>query len=885
MNQSTFDQNDIIQNSDLPIQNQNGETLQHPIIESEETSRHTAAKSNETVSSINKDPRFMKFHSFLDRITQKKIPPEERVPYITIRKTRLIPAGIITGLLLLLILTHTGRYLHSEEIERHTGTTLLILSIVLSIVCGFAEVIQFNLPKQFSRVYSYIMYFGAPVVAALITECIQGVFIYNWSPRTFFLNYLVFLILYSLVAVFTGVFRRTILIMTPILFSFSFISMLIRGFRGTPLMPADIVTIRTGLNVASGYHYELTSYMILAIVLFVLFEIMTFRMPKLKVRRKFHRVFRLLSFLFVALTCSAFYLTSIAADNGIKPDFWNQARGYKNTGTVFNFVLNSRYLIIEKPDNYKASDIASIVNNLISDTGDDPGIFASAQEMQERQTAALSEADQQIPEGTDGIPSSPDPADTAVTIDNPGNLADLAEEDTHQEIQSGLYAFAYTDSLPDETTQDPADQALPNTGTDTKLAVQYTSDTEQPSTSATLKENDTPDVIVIMNETLSDLRILGELSTNKDYMPFLRNLTKNTIKGNLYLPVNGAGTSNSEFEFLTGNSMAFLPSGSNAYELYIKNILPSLAENLGSLGYSRIAFHTYYKESWKRNINYPLLGFEHYYALEDILDPSTVEAYREGDISLFEYQHRISLMYPGEKVLLRRFVSDSYDYKVLERMYEERNTDYPFFIFNVTMQNHGGYDLSYSNFEQRIQITSEDTFYPKANRYLSLIYESDRALKELIDYFSNVSRPVMIVMFGDHQPSIEEGFVESLLGSRISDLTVSQNQKRFVTPFLIWTNYDSESGYIEKISSNYLSTLVLQQAGLKTTLYQKYLSALYRQMPVIDTTGYITADNRYYTYDDETEYSTILDGYDKIIYNYMFDAINRNKELFYLSNS
>ena len=54
--------------------------------------------------------------------------------------------------------------------------------------------------------------------------------------------------------------------------------------------------------------------------------------------------------LLVAGISLPFYLTSIAADNGIKPDFWNQSRGYKNTGTAFNFVLNSRYLIIEKPD-------------------------------------------------------------------------------------------------------------------------------------------------------------------------------------------------------------------------------------------------------------------------------------------------------------------------------------------------------------------------------------------------------------------------------------------------------------------------------------------------------------------------------------------------------
>ena len=803
--------------------------------------------------------------------------------YINTSRSSVTTGSIITVVLLLLVFTHTGLYLHDEELDGSTGITLLVLSVVFSLITGLATVIRINPPLKAKKIYSFALYFGAPVLIALITECIQGVFIYDWSPQTFFLNYLVFLVLYSAAAAATGVFRRTLLIVTPILFFFSFGSLLIMQFRGTPLMPADLVTINTGLAVAPGYHFTLTCSMILAVILFILFEVMIFRMPRLRIRRSYHRAFRLLSLALVLCTSASFYLTSIAADNNIKPDFWNQARGYKRSGTVFNFVLNSRYLIIEKPDNYKASEIPSIINNLIESTETDNGILATARRIQAEHTAAQEEADVNGSEGEGSEVPAPDLADNPFTIENAGTLPDIAAEEADG-TGTGLYAFAYTDQTEEnDVSEDPADPALPNTGKDTKLAVQYISDTEQPAESAVLKQGDVPDIIVVMNESLADLRILGEFSTNKDYMPFLRNLTKNTIKGNLYMPVYGAGTSNSEFEFLTGNTMAFLPNGSNAYELYIKSRLPSLAQILGDQGYARIAYHTYYKESWKRNINYPLLGFENFYALEDILDTPTVEAYRDGDISLFEYQHRLNLLYPDQKILLRRFVSDSYDYKELEHMYEERNKDCPFFLFNVTMQNHGSYDLTYSNFTQRIKITSEDTFYPKANRYLSLIYESDKALKELVDYFSSVSRPVMLVMFGDHLPNIEEAFIESLLGTKLSDLTVSQNQKRYVTPFLIWTNYNSDSGYIEKMSSNYLATLVLQQAGLKTTAYHRYLSAMYQKLPVIDTTGYITADNRYYTYDDKTEYTPILDGYRQVIYNYMFDHLNRSKSQYNLS--
>lgn len=175
-----------------------------------------------------------------------------------------------------------------------------------------------------------------------------------------------------------------------------------------------------------------------------------------------------------------------------------------------------------------------------------------------------------------------------------------------------------------------------------------------------------------------------------------------------------------------------------------------------------------------------------------------------------------------------------------------------------------------------------DEYYPAANRYLSLMYESDQAFKHLVEYFSKVKEPTIICMFGDHQPNVETKFVESLLGEEISDLSLEQRQKRFATPFVIWANYNIEESYVDKMSANYLSTLLLQTADLKMPKYNEYLSALYRYLPVIDTTGYITADGEYYTYDQKSEYDELLDNYEKVQYNNLFDSIGRHEELFYL---
>ena len=69
----------------------------------------------------------------------------------------------------------------------------------------------------------------------------------------------------------------------------------------------------------------------------------------------------------------------------------------------------------------------------------------------------------------------------------------------------------------------------------------------------------TDHIICIMNESLSDLSVDGKFTTNTEYFPFLNSLTENTVKGKLCMPVFGAMTSNSEFEFLIGDSMYLMP--------------------------------------------------------------------------------------------------------------------------------------------------------------------------------------------------------------------------------------------------------------------------------------------------------------------------------------
>jgi phosphoglycerol transferase MdoB-like AlkP superfamily enzyme len=377
-------------------------------------------------------------------------------------------------------------------------------------------------------------------------------------------------------------------------------------------------------------------------------------------------------------------------------------------------------------------------------------------------------------------------------------------------------------------------------------------------TSATASSNVTnPNIIVIMNESFSDLSVIGNFDTNEDYMPFIHSLkgSENCIEGNSYVSVLGTGTSNTEYEFLTGNSMAFLPYGSNAYQLYVKENQPSLVSTLEDQGYTSSAFHPYYKDNWNRENVYSDMGFDSYTGMEDM----------------------------SSYTLLRNFVSDECDFQDIESMYENRDTSKPFFLFNVTMQNHSSYDKTYPNFDQEITLKNMDGDYPMAEQYLSLCKKTDEAFENLIDYFKTQSQPTIILMYGDHQPFIENEFYEEVMGKRLNDLTDEEQQQRYISRFILWANYDIPEGWIDKISVNYLSTLLTETAGLKETTYNKFLDTMYEKMPVITAMGCQDWDGNWFSADDTgSPLYTDLSVYERAAYNNLMESTDRADKLFYI---
>lgn len=382
-----------------------------------------------------------------------------------------------------------------------------------------------------------------------------------------------------------------------------------------------------------------------------------------------------------------------------------------------------------------------------------------------------------------------------------------------------------------------------------KVAAKYPSDSEKKNTIG----KKSPNVLVVMNESLADLNVDGKIKTSSDYMPYIHSLKKNTIKGHCHMSIFGANTANSEFEFLTGTSMAFLPPRSVAYNSLVHTELANFTTTLKqqNYGYNK-AVHPYYGRGWNREVVYPLLGFDDFISMEDI---------------------------PESKLdfIRAKYMSDEGDFKLLKEYYEGyrgKNQSNPFYLFNVTMQNHGGFDAAkQGDIDRPVKITDSKLKDDQAELFLNLMKKSDDAFKDLTEYFENVDEPTVIVMFGDHQPALEDSFWNAMYnGKSVDNISKEQQVNRYVTPFIIWANYDIGSEDNVDISANMLGAYTLDKMGVQMTGYQKYLVDMHKTVKFVAGEFYMGDDNNLHRLTEESKYSKKINEYQKLQYNLLADT-------------
>ena len=371
-----------------------------------------------------------------------------------------------------------------------------------------------------------------------------------------------------------------------------------------------------------------------------------------------------------------------------------------------------------------------------------------------------------------------------------------------------------------------------------------------------------PNVIVIMNETFSDVQNIAaymgkEMNTDVPVTPFLDSLSDkepNIIKGHAIASVYGGNTANSELEFLTGQSIQFIPRNTVAYNLFMTELNSfSVVNNFNNAGYRTVGMHPEQPVNWQRDKIYSYFDFDEIYFMDD---------FTEG---------------LGEDGWYRDHVSDQAVYDKIIDLYENKEDGDSLFTFAVTMQNHGGYTTA--GFDYTVNIEGYEN-YTGIREYLSCIKNSDEALKNLIGYFEAADEETIIVFFGDHQPSL------SNIASKFYGLddysTVEDQQAKYAVPYLIWANYDIDCDRATSVTSiNYLSSWLLDIVDSDLTDFQRFVKKVNTEVPMLNSMGWYDNGGVFHdsTY-SAPKLSESLKLYSRLQYNAMYDNKGRLPDLF-----
>lgn len=329
-------------------------------------------------------------------------------------------------------------------------------------------------------------------------------------------------------------------------------------------------------------------------------------------------------------------------------------------------------------------------------------------------------------------------------------------------------------------------------------------------------DEEKPTVIAVMNETFSDLSIYQNMHADYQGPTYFKSIDDCLSRGRLYVSAYGGGTANTEFEFLTGNSMAYLGSGVYPYTTYDLTDTENLAAQFKSLGYYTTAMHPNHGTNWNRENVYKDFGFDQFLTINDFQNAET----------------------------LRGMVTDKATYdKILELLDTNSN---PQFIFDVTMQNHSGYDTGLIPYDKQMSLNIDGEFNSNVNEYVSLIQQSDEALKYFLNKLSKLDRKVVVVFWGDHQPFFPDTYNDRWFTNE-DDAT--HQERPWQTSYIIWANYDvagnSQTSHEEDLSSNYLSSELMKLIGAPLTDYQKAHLTLRQSLPALNSVGYEDSQDRW----------------------------------------
>ena len=296
-----------------------------------------------------------------------------------------------------------------------------------------------------------------------------------------------------------------------------------------------------------------------------------------------------------------------------------------------------------------------------------------------------------------------------------------------------------------------------------------------------------PNIIFLQLESFFDPELVNYLDISEDPIPYFRKLMKEYSSGYYRVPSVGAGTANTEFESITGMSLHYFGPGEYPYKSILKETTCESAPYvLKQLGYSTHAIHNNEANFYGRRTIFPNLGF----------DSFTSEEYMPRE------DEQNPLGWVKDEVLTE---------EILKAM---KSTEEPDYIYTISVQGHGDYPDEPILEDPQITVSGCDTEEEncKWEYYVNQINEMDQFIQELTEALSECGEEVVLVMYGDHLPT---------MGLEVEDL---KNRYLFQTNYVIWDNMGLKKKD-ENLSSYQMAAEVMDRLGIHEGTIFKYHQA------------------------------------------------------------
>ena len=300
-------------------------------------------------------------------------------------------------------------------------------------------------------------------------------------------------------------------------------------------------------------------------------------------------------------------------------------------------------------------------------------------------------------------------------------------------------------------------------------------------------EKNQPNILFLQLESFFDPTLVNYLKISEDPIPTFRKLMKEYSSGYYKVPAVGAGTANTEFESITGMSLHYFGPGEYPYKSILKETTCESAPYvLKNLGYSTHAVHNNEANFYGRRSIFPNLGFDTFTSAEYMAE--------END--------KNPLGWTKDEVLTDEII------KCLD------STEGPDYVYTISTQGHGAYPEEQLIDDPEITVTGAAT-EAQNNQweyYCNEIHEMDNFVKELTDALADYPEDVILVMYGDHLPT---------MGLTVEDL---KNKYLFQTEYVMWDNFGMEKKKVN-LSAYQMAAEVMDRAGIHEGTIFRYHQA------------------------------------------------------------